>query len=64
MRDFQVSYEGQPWRNRKFKVRGVCKFDVLNPCFDNRPTDVSGKHWAGGAACQACTEEAKKFKCK
>lgn len=31
-----------------------CMADVLNPCWDNRPTDVLGKHWGGGLACAAC----------
>lgn len=31
-----------------------CSFDVLNPCFNNRPGDVVGKHWGGGDACPSC----------
>ena len=31
-----------------------CRFDVLNPCWDNRPTDVVGRHWGGGDACPVC----------
>lgn len=62
MKNFSVEYQNQPWRNVKFKVRGVCQFDVLNPCFDNRKSDVIGKHWGGGNACKACTDEA--IKCR
>lgn len=32
-----------------------CFFDVLNPCWDNRPTDIAGRHWGGGKACECCT---------
>lgn len=31
-----------------------CRCDVLNPCWDNRPTDVAGQHWGGGDACDEC----------
>lgn len=31
-----------------------CQYDVLNPCWDNRPDDVPGKHWGGGDACPEC----------
>lgn len=31
-----------------------CQADVLNPCWDNRPSDVGGRHWGGGDACPAC----------
>lgn len=32
-----------------------CRHDVLNPCWDNRKTDVPGMHWSGlGAACPEC----------
>lgn len=60
MKNFTVAYTGQPWRNRTFKVRGVCKCDLLNPCWDNRKTDVPGEHWGGGPACAPCTELARK----
>lgn len=60
MRTFSVTYQNQPWRNRSFKVRGVCLFDALNPCWDNRPDDVAGQHWSGlGPACAGCTAAAK-----
>ncbi len=61
MKTFQVVFPKQPWRNRSFKVRGICKFDVLNPCWDNRPDDVPGQHWAGEGckACEPCTRGAK-----
>jgi hypothetical protein len=41
---------------QKLQGAGVlhCMCDVNNPCFDNRPTDVLGKHWGGGNACAAC----------
>ena len=51
---FSVIYAQQPHRNVSFKVRGVCEYDVLNPCWDNRPTDVRGQHWGGGASCKKC----------
>lgn len=35
-----------------------CNFDVLNPCWDNRPTDKPGKHWGIGEACPSCKMEA------
>lgn len=60
MRTFQVVYPKEPHRNRSFKVRGICQFDILNPCWDNRPKDIPGKHWSGeGNACAACTRAAK-----
>ena len=40
-------------------VRGVCTVDPLNPCWDDRSTDIAGKHWSGGEACAACTAAAK-----
>ena len=50
MQLFTVEYVNEPKRNRSFMVRGICKCDVLNPCWDNRPTDVPGQHWGGGRA--------------
>lgn len=35
-----------------------CQFDALNPCWNNRPTDVPGKHWGVGDACPVCTARA------
>lgn len=60
---FRVSYQGQPWRNRSFRVRGICEKDVLNPCWDNRKDDVPGYHWASEPgmiipACAACSAAA------
>ena len=57
---FNVVYADQPWRNRRFSVRGICHADVLNPCWDDRPNDIPGKHWAGPEfdACPACTRAA------
>jgi hypothetical protein len=55
---FQAIFPKQPWRNRRFKVRGICRFDKLNPCWDGRKDDVPGKHWGGGDACGPCTEAA------
>lgn len=60
MKTFSVVYKDQPWRNRSFKIRGICTADKLNPCWDNRKTDVVGQHWSGlGPACEACTKAAK-----
>lgn len=39
-------------------VGGRCKFDMLNPCFDNRPHDTPGKHADGTEACAFCTARA------
>lgn len=60
MCNFEVIHPTQPWRNRTFKVRGICDYDVLNPCWDNRPDDVPGQHWGGPdvKACPACTKAA------
>lgn len=60
MKTFEVVYTNAPWRNRRFKVRGICQYDVLNPCWDNRTDDIPGKHWGGDdiAACPACTKAA------
>lgn len=62
MKTFQVAYANQPWRNRSFGVRGVCQNDILNPCWDNRQTDISGKFWGDPEipSCAACTEAARK----
>lgn len=62
MRTFEIVYTNQPWRNRKFKVRGVCENDVLNPCWDNRPNDIPGTFWGERdiASCPACAAEAAK----
>ena len=62
MCNFTVVYSNQPRRNRAFKVRGVCEFDVLNPCYDARVDDKPGLHWGGFKACKACTDAAKKGK--
>lgn len=35
-----------------------CLVDPLNPCFDNRPTDVAGQHWGAGEACPVCQARA------
>lgn len=58
-RRFDVEFANEPWRNRSFKVRGICEYDVLNPCWDNRPGDVPGEHWGGGVACESCTKAAE-----
>lgn len=57
---FEAIFTNEPYRNKRFKVRGVCKYDVLNPCWDNRRSDVVGKHWGGGKACEACIKAANK----
>lgn len=37
----------------------LCQADPLNPCWNNRPTDVAGKHWSGlGDACPNCQKRA------
>ena len=36
----------------------TCTVDVLNPCWDNRPADIAGKHWGGGTACPHCIARA------
>lgn len=56
---FAVEYANEPHRNRSFLVRGICKYDALNPCWDNRPSDVPGEHWGGGSACEPCTKAAQ-----
>lgn len=56
MKTFTVQYANEPWRNRSFKVRGICEYDVLNPCWDNRKTDIPGQHWGGGPACASCSQ--------
>jgi hypothetical protein len=60
------------WANAEYIVRAVnhytaliasardsllrCRYDALNPCWDNRPDDVTGTHWSGlGPACPDCT---------
>lgn len=60
MQTFSVKY-GEPRRNRSFRVRGICKHDVLNPCWNNRKDDIPGKHWGGGLACEPCTNAAEDF---
>lgn len=62
MRTFSVEFAGEPWRNRSFSVRGICKVDVLNPCWDACKDDVPGKHWGGGDACEACARAATQAK--
>lgn len=59
MKTFEVAYKNQPWRTRRFKVIGVCRFDVLNPCWDGRK-NWDGKHWSGDDACDKCKKEAAK----
>lgn len=59
MEIFSVEYINTPWRNHSFQVRGVCKYDVLNPCWDNRKSDIPGQHWGGGPACEPCTKAAR-----
>jgi hypothetical protein len=58
MKTFTVEFTTEPRRNRSFKVRGICKCDVLNPCWDNRKTDIPGLHWSGAPACEPCAEAA------
>lgn len=35
-----------------------CRIDVRNPCWNNRPSDIPGKHWGYGYACTVCTARA------
>ena len=35
-----------------------CEFDPLNPCWNNRATDITGKHWGVGDACSVCNARA------
>lgn len=58
MKTFTVEYANEPQRKRSFSVRGICRCDVLNPCWDNRADDVPGEHWGGGPACEPCTTAA------
>lgn len=45
---------------RREQGKYTCLADPLNPCWNNRPTDVAGKHWGGGDACTNCTTRAAK----
>lgn len=56
LKTFEASFPNG--RKVSFQVRGICKFDILNPCWDNRQGDIPGQHWGGGKACAACTKEA------
>lgn len=56
---FSVKFADDPRRNFAFAVRGICKFDVLNPYWDGRKDDVPGMHWSGECpACEPCTRAA------
>ena len=55
---FSVEFASEPKRYRSFKVRGICRFDVLNPCWDDRPGDIPGRHWGDVPACEPCTKAA------
>ena len=35
-----------------------CTTNLLNPCWDNRPGDIPGKHWGEGNACAHCNARA------
>jgi hypothetical protein len=35
-----------------------CWYDPLNPCWNDRPEDIPGKHWGSGNACPVCTAKA------
>jgi hypothetical protein len=39
-------------------LEGECLNDTLNPCWNDRPTDVIGSHWGVGSACAVCTARA------
>ncbi len=50
-----------PYKVTRFELCVVdltCSFDVLNPCWDARQSDVPGQHWGGGKACPQCTARA------
>lgn len=64
MPTFQVIFQNEPHRNRAFPVAALCRFDILNPCWDGRKNDIPGKHWAGGDACQPCTDAAHRVRAK
>lgn len=59
MKTFSVEYSGDARRNHSFKVRGICQHDMLNPCWDNRQSDIPGQHWGGGIACAPCRKVAE-----
>tara|TARA_Y100001933_G_scaffold225560_1_gene238959 strand:- start:584 stop:799 length:216 start_codon:yes stop_codon:yes gene_type:complete len=59
MKTFSVEYPADARLNHSFKVRGICHHDTLNPCWDNRQSDIPGQHWGGGIACQPCTTAAE-----
>lgn len=58
MEKFQPTFLDRFYQAPVQYLRGICTVDVLNPCWDARPTDVVGKHWGGGHACVACTKTA------
>lgn len=43
---------------KRLTEKGRCAFDMLNPCFDNRPGDIPGQHIDGTEACAYCTAKA------
>ena len=56
MKKFTVEYKNG--HKHSFMVRGICRYDILNPCWDNRSTDIPGKHWGDpeNDACDRCTK--------
>ena len=48
-----------PWTLIERLIDGEqCRFDPLNPCWNNRPNDVAGIHWGGADACEICAARA------
>jgi len=43
---------------RAVATLGSCSTDVLIPCWNDRPSDVAGRHWGVGEACGFCTARA------
>jgi hypothetical protein len=54
----RIARESHEYMRRR-QGQYTCQADPLNPCWDNRPTDVVGQHWGGGDACANCTMRAK-----
>lgn len=49
-----MTYHEAREADRRMSPKLYCQCDLLNPCWDNRPDDVPGKHWGGGDACSHC----------
>lgn len=44
--------------NLKYAEKLYCSYDILNPCWDNRESDLPGLHWSStpGDPITACPE--------